>query len=99
VIRGLGCCDGLSLGWGAQRTERTKGTSRALTLEGKRRQAGRRRIAMAAGSVRKGRRRSGVEEVTVRGRGDASRRPGAHGGAGSGRRLTKTANRGRQRRA
>jgi hypothetical protein len=38
------------------RTERTKGTSRALTLEGKRRQAGRRRTAMAVGPIHKERR-------------------------------------------
>jgi hypothetical protein len=56
VLRGLGCCDGLSLGWGAQRIERMKGTSRALTLEGKRRQAGRRWTAMAIGPIHKERR-------------------------------------------
>jgi hypothetical protein len=56
VLRGLGCCDGLSLGWGAQRIERMKGTSRALILEGKRRQAGRRWTAMAIGPIHKERR-------------------------------------------
>jgi hypothetical protein len=40
---------------------------------------GRRRLALAAGSVRKGRRCSGLEEVTVRDWGDAARRGGALG--------------------
>jgi hypothetical protein len=40
---------------------------------------GRRRLALAAGSVRKGRRCSGLEEVTVRDWGDAAQRGGALG--------------------